>query len=145
MVGLIFSHNKFLKGELNMLKKTIAYTDFDNKDQTDDLYFHLTKAELVEFVSQYPGEFSDYVKKVSRAKDRSEFINLFRNIILKSYGLKEGPRFVKTPAIAEEFSHTEAYSALFFDLLEKTDNLIAFFSGVLGIDIEALEKEIEKK
>jgi hypothetical protein len=128
-----------------MLKKTVTYNDFDNQPQTDDLYFHLTKAELVEFVSGYPGEFADYIKKVSRSEDRSEFVQLFRNIILKSYGEKEGNRFKKSAELAEEFSHTEAYSALFFNLLEKTDNLIAFFNGVLGVDISALQKEIEKQ
>lgn len=127
-----------------MLKKTVSYNDFDNKPQTDDLYFHLTKAELVEFVSIYPGDFSDYVKRISRSEDRSEFVNLFRTLILKSYGLKDGPRFKKSVEISEEFSHTEAYSALFFDLLSSTDNLVTFFNGVLGVDINELQKELEK-
>lgn len=127
-----------------MLKKTVKYTDFDNQPQTDDLYFHLTKAELVEFVSAYPGDFSDYVKKISRSDDRAEFVNLFRALILKSYGLKDGPRFRKSAEISEDFSHTEAYSALFFELLSSTDNLIAFFNGVLGVDINELQKELEK-
>jgi|WetSurMetagenome_2_1015567.scaffolds.fasta_scaffold20781_2 hypothetical protein len=128
-----------------MLKKTVTYNDFDNAPQTDDLYFHLTKAELVEFVSAYPGEFADYIKKVSRAEDRSEFVGLFRRLILMSYGVKEGSRFRKSSELSEDFSHTEAYSALFFDLLDKTDNLIAFFNGVLGVSVEDLRKEVEKK
>ena len=127
-----------------MLKKTVSFQDFDGNTQTEDLYFHLTKAELIEVVSQYPEDFTAYVKKIASEDRRSELVSLFRNIILKSYGVREGSRFKKTPDIAEEFSHTEAYSELFLELFSNTDNLIAFFNGVLGVDIAKLAQEQAK-
>ena len=31
-----------------MLKKTITYTDYNDVERTEDFYFNLTKAELME-------------------------------------------------------------------------------------------------
>ena len=121
-----------------MLKKTVTFVDFENEKQTEDLYFHLTKAELIEFVSQYPDDFAGYIKKISSSGSKGELINMFRNLIMKSYGQKDGPKFHKSAEISEEFSHTEAYSELFLELFSKTENLIGFFNAVLGVDIEQL-------
>ena len=30
-----------------MLKKTIAYTDYDGNERTEDFYFNLSKAEIM--------------------------------------------------------------------------------------------------
>lgn len=128
-----------------MLKKTVTYEDFDGKTQTEDLFFHLTKAELFEFVAQYPGEFTDYVQRISRSDDKSEILAMFRDLILKSYGVRSGPKFIKTPAQSEEFSHTEAYSAMFLELFQKPETLIAFFNALLGVDVEKVLAEAETK
>ena len=38
-----------LKGEKeNMLKKLIKYTDYDGRERSENFYFYLSKAELVE-------------------------------------------------------------------------------------------------
>lgn len=127
-----------------MLKKTVTYKDFDDNERTEDLYFHLTKAELIEFVSQYPDDFKAYVKRISDANNKSELISMFRNLIMKSYGIKDGQKFIKSAAISEEFSHTEAYSELFMELFSKTDNLIDFFNAILGVDIVQLAAAQQK-
>lgn len=31
-----------------MLKKTISYTDYDGNERTEDFYFNLSKAEIIE-------------------------------------------------------------------------------------------------
>lgn len=127
-----------------MLKKTVTYTDFENQKRTEDLYFHLTKAELIEFVSQYPDDFSAYVKKISESNNKAELIAMFRRIIMMSYGIKDGPKFTKTAELSEEFSHTEAYSELFLELFSKTDNLIDFFNAVLGVDLVQIAASQQK-
>ena len=128
-----------------MLKKTITFDNFDGKSETKDFHFHLTKAELIEVVSKYPDDFSAYVNDIARANNKEELVSLFRTVILKSYGIKEGNSFKKTTELAEEFSHTEAYSELFMELFSSTDNLIAFFNSLLNVDIEKLAAEQTKK
>lgn len=127
-----------------MLKKTVTYVDFDDKEKTEDLYFHITKAELIEFVSQYPDDFAGYVKKISEANNKADLIAMFRSLIMRSYGIKDGPKFNKSAAISEEFSHSEAYSSLFLELFQKTDNLVDFFNAVLGVDISQLAAAQQK-
>ncbi len=128
-----------------MLQKTVVYENFDGEKETKVLHFHLTKAELVEVVSKYPDDFSEYVNRIAKASNKEELVILFRTIILKSYGVKEGNTFKKTPELAEEFSHTEAYSELFMELFSSTDNLIAFFNSLLNVDIEKIVAEQTKK
>lgn len=128
-----------------MLKKTVTYTDFDNIQRTEDLHFHLTKAELIEFVSQYPDDFTEYVNRISKSETKSEIIELFRNLVSSSYGLRQGSKFIKSKELSEEFSHTEAYSQLFFDLFGDTTKMITFFNGVLGVDLDKIVAEAKNQ
>lgn len=127
-----------------MLKKQVTYQNFENETKTDDLYFHLTKAELVEFVSQYPDDFAAYVKEISEANNKSALIAMFRDLILRAYGVKNGKEFEKNAQLSERFSHTEAYSALFMELFANTDNLVGFFNAVLGVDLAQIAAAQQK-
>ena len=129
-----------------MLKKQITYTDpFENVQRTEDFYFHLTKAELIIFVSAYPSDFEQYVNRLMRADDKAEFFEMFRRLIMMSYGKRNGSSFEKTPAISEAFTHTEAYSELFIEIFTEEDKMISFFNGVLGVDLAKLAEEAQKK
>ena len=44
-----------------MLKKTVNYVDFDGNNQVEDLYFNLTKTELIEMAMDFPDGVSDSV------------------------------------------------------------------------------------
>lgn len=128
-----------------MLKKTITYENFDGEKETKDFNFHLTKAELIEIISKYPDDFSGYVKEISSAVNKEALVELFRTIVLKSYGIREGTAFKKSPEISEEFSHTEAYSALFMELFSDTDNLINFFNSMLNTDLQKVLANTDTK
>lgn len=128
-----------------MLKKQITYENFEGEKETKDFYFNLTKAELVEVVSKYPDDFTGYVKQISQSSNKEELVSMFRTIILKSYGVKDGNTFKKTPELSEEFSHTEAYSELFMDLFSDVQKLIDFFNSLLKVDLEKLAETQNKK
>ena len=46
-----------------MLKKTITYIDYDDNERTEDFYFNLSKAELLEMEWSVEGNFTTVIKK----------------------------------------------------------------------------------
>lgn len=116
-----------------MLKKTITYTDYNGTERTEDFYFNLTKAEILEMELSTEGGLQQMIEKIIAAQDMPALSKYFKQIILMSYGEKspDGKRFIKNEKLREEFSQTEAFSQLYVDLA--TDDKIAadFINGVI--------------
>ena len=116
-----------------MLKKTITYTDFNGMERSEDFYFNLTKAEVMEMEMSTVGGLSEMIQRIIAAQDTPSIIKVFKDLVLKSYGEKsaDGKRFIKTPEITEAFSQTEAYSVLFMELATNADSAAAFVNGII--------------
>jgi hypothetical protein len=129
-----------------MLKKTITYIDFNGDETSEDFYFHLSKAELVELEVSYKGGLQEAIKRIIDADDGKAIIAEFKKIILGSYGERsdDGRRFIKNQTLRDEFESTEAYSTLFMELVTDADKAAEFVRGVIPKDlIEETEKVIE--
>lgn len=115
-----------------MLKKTITYTDYDGLERTEEFRFNLTKAELVDMELTTAGTFSETMKRIIAEKDIIRIAKLFKELLLKSYGMKsdDGKRFVKSQELSEAFSQTEAYSDLYIELLSNPEEAAKFFAEV---------------
>lgn len=116
-----------------MLKKTITFTDFDGVERTEDFYFNLTKAELLEMEMGVEGGMQKMLEKIVAAQDSKKIIETFKEIILKAYGEKspDGRRFIKSKDIVEGFTQTEAYSKLFMELATDPKAAAAFVNGII--------------
>lgn len=116
-----------------MLKKTITYTDYNGVDRTEDFYFNLSKAEIMEMEMGTSGGLSEMINKIVAAQDAPAIIKVFKDLILKAYGEKspDGKRFIKSDEIATAFSQTDAYSQLFMELATDTDAAAAFVNGIV--------------
>ena len=119
-----------------MLKKTIAYTDYNGVERTEDFYFNLTKAELMEMEMSTSGGLAEMIDRIVKAQDAPAIIKIFKDLVLKAYGVKspDGKRFIKSEAIATEFAQTEAYSILFMELATDSDAAAAFVNGIVPAD-----------
>lgn len=122
-----------------MLKKTIKYTDFNGVERSEDFYFNLTKAEIMEMEMGTTGGLSEMINKVIAAKDVPTIIKMFKDLVLKAYGVKsdDGRRFIKNDAIRDEFAQTEAYSELFMELATDSDKAAAFVNGIVPAEVAA--------
>ncbi len=129
-----------------MLKKTITYTDYNNNERTEDFYFNLTKAELMEMEMSTNGGLAEMINKIIASQDAPAIIKIFKELVLKAYGEKslDGKRFIKNDDIREEFSQTEAYSQLFMELATDADAAAAFVNGIMpaGLSQEEAKKAI---
>jgi hypothetical protein len=116
-----------------MLKKTITYVNFNDEEVTEDHFFHLSKAELVELEMSHEGGLSEALQNIIAAEDGKAIIAEFKKIILGAYGKKspDGKRFIKTQEIRDEFESSEAYSTLFMELVTDTDKAIEFVNGIV--------------
>lgn len=120
-----------------MLKKTITYPDYNGVERTEDFYFNLSKAEVMEMEMSTTGGLGAMVEKIVAAKDAPSIIKVFKDLILKSYGEKsaDGKRFMKSPELSEAFAQTEAYSILFMELATDAEAGAAFVNGIVPSDM----------
>ena len=119
-----------------MLKKTITYTDYNGTERTEDFYFNLSKAEIMEMELSTEGGLSEMIQKIIAAQDAPAIIKIFKELILKAYGEKspDGKRFIKSDEISTAFSQTEAYSKLFMELATDADAAAKFVNGIIPVD-----------
>jgi hypothetical protein len=120
-----------------MLKKSITYVDFNGDEVSEDFFFHLSKAELVELEVSHKGGLEAAIKRIVEAEDGKAIIAEFKSIVLSSYGQRseDGRRFIKTQALRDEFESTEAYSTLFMELVTDADKAAEFVRGVIPKDL----------
>lgn len=116
-----------------MLKKTITYTDYDGNERTETFLFNLTKAEVTEMEFSVGGGLVKLIEKIVAEQDNKRIIELFKEVILASYGEKspDGKRFVKNQELRDAFSQTEAYSELFMELAGSAEAAAAFINGIV--------------
>lgn len=119
-----------------MLKKTITYTDYNGSERTEDFYFNLTKAEVMEMELSTSGGLAELITRIVNAKDAPAIIKIFKDLILKAYGEKspDGKRFIKSEEISMAFSQTEAYSQLFMELATDDKAAAAFVNDIVPTD-----------
>ena len=120
-----------------MLKKTMTYTDYNGIERTEDHFFNLSKAEIMEIEMSTTGGLAEMIKRIVAAQDQPAIIKLFKELILKAYGVKspDGKRFIMSDEISLEFSQTEAYSQLFMELATDADAAAAFVNGIIPADM----------
>lgn len=115
-----------------MFKKTVTYTDYNGVERTEDFYFNLSTAEVMEMELTHPGGYGAMLQRIVNASDTPSVVETFKDLLLASYGEKspDGKRFVKSPEISAAFSQTEAYSIIFEELFTNTDAVVDFTNGI---------------
>ena len=120
-----------------MLKKTITYTDYNGVERTEDFWFNLSKAEIMEMELSTTGGLAEMIDNVVKAQDAPSIIKIFKDLVLKAYGEKspDGKRFIKVNdagiPLSIGFSQTEAYSQLFMELATDAKAASDFVNGII--------------
>lgn len=120
-----------------MIKKTVTFTDYNGVERTEDFYFNLSKAEVMEMEMSTTGGLAETIQKIVAAQDAPAIIKIFKDLVLKAYGEKspDGRRFIKSDDIATAFSQTEAYSQIFMELATDADAAAKFVNGIVPADM----------
>lgn len=109
-----------------MFKHVIKYDDFDGNTYEEEFCFNISKGEIVEMELSEEGGLEGLIDKMIKEKDRKKLVELFRALIEKSVGIKEGKRFVKNDEIRRDFMESNAYSEFLIELLSNEKIRAAF-------------------
>lgn len=127
-----------------MYCKKISYTDYNDIPHTEEFYFNLNRAEILNMLTTESDATLDQVFEYFRqTRNGKALLKMIEDLVKSSYGIKspDGKRFIKTPEITEAFVQSEAYSELLFELLNDADATAKFFIGVVPRNLQAdLEK-----
>lgn len=127
-----------------MVKKTIKYVDFDGNEREEDFYFNLTKDEIIRFGVKFPGGLEYQISRLIKTENRQEIYDIFRDLILESYGEKssDGKRFIKSEELTTSFEQTNAFSELIIELINDSAKSAKFVESLMPRDlIEQVKKE----
>lgn len=123
-----------------MFKYTVNYEDFDGNQQSEVLYFNLSKPEMLKLQMKNDGGYAEYLQKIANSNNPAEVLDAFSDIVLMAYGQKseDGKRFVKSEEAKMAFSQSVAYDTFLFELIENPAIIENFMNGVFPKDL--LEK-----
>ena len=130
-----------------MLIKPITYTTYDGTKLTEDFYFNMTEAELMEMHLSTTGGMEQTVRRIISAHDQPTLFKLFKDLILNAYGVKslDGKRFEKSEQLKKDFEHTPAYSVLFMELINDADKAAEFITDIMPESLREKAKEESEK
>lgn len=129
-----------------MIKKTMTYETFDGELATEDFYFNLSKAELLD-MELTTGGFQKMITKLIDTQDRKGIVAIFKDILDLSYGVRseDGRRFYKSDEILAEFKASQAYSDLYFELATSEEAGAEFINGVIPANLREQVSAEESK
>ena len=121
-----------------MLKKIITYTDYNGVERTEPFYFNLSKAELMEMELGVTGGMTEMLDKIIAAKDAPSLMKTFKEMIMKSYGIKsdDGKRLIKSEELSIAFTQTDAYSVLVMELITDDKAAADFVNAIIPNEIK---------
>lgn len=121
-----------------MLKKLITYTDYNGVERTEPFYFNLSKAELMEMELGVTGGMTEMLNKIIAAKEAPSLMKTFKEMIMKSYGIKsdDGKRLIKSEELSIAFTQTEAYSVLFMELITDDKAAADFVNAIIPNELK---------
>lgn len=129
-----------------MLQQTITCTDFNGNEYTEDYFFNLTEAELVDYSISVEGGIEKKLEDIIASSDIQEILKIFKELILLSYGKKsdDGKRFIKNEQLREEFAQTAAYSELYMSFIKDDKKAADFINGILPANRQLTKEQLDQ-
>lgn len=126
-----------------MYIEKIKYVDYKGIEREEEICFNLSPAEITEMEISKDGGMGENLRKIIAANDQSTIATVFKEIVLKAYGVisDDGKRFIKTPEVVEAFTQTEAYSKFYMSLLFDQGKMEKFINETIP-DMSEYEKKI---
>lgn len=134
----------------------VTYTGFDYIDVTDTLYFHMSSKDWLKADEEmkskghkdgYAGFIDANFKPDDPEVNPIGVLTVIEDVVRRSYGTRDGNRFVRTPEQTEEFMDSLAYDAFLDKMVYDQEVSMKFIQEVLpkGIDMEKLKEQVNAK
>lgn len=124
-----------------MFKDTISYVDFNGNAQSQDVYFNLSKNELMEIQFSIDEGYDVYLTKALEGGNKAKLYSAMVHLIDKAYGIKseDGQRFIKSPELIAEFKETPIYDVLMTKILTDDNYFNTFVTGMMPSDLDVFK------
>jgi hypothetical protein len=121
-----------------MIGYPVTYTDFNDNEATETLWFHLSQPELIEWELSVDGGLKNMIQRVLESNNDQGLIMQFKDFILRSYGVRspDGKRFIKNEQLKEELVQSAAYHHLFMELATDSKKAADFLIGTLPKELQ---------
>jgi hypothetical protein len=125
-----------------MFKKTIKFEDFNGQEQTQDFYFHMSKAELLTMAAG-GNQMMLRIQRIIDSNDGRAILKEFRDIIEASIGMRseDGSRFIKDEAAKSALMDSPAYDELLMELCTNAEAASQFVKELIP---EKMQEEMRK-
>jgi hypothetical protein len=143
-----------------VVKKTITYTNqFTDETVTEEHYFNISKADLIEMEmemeeqglkytgkdgTQYTG-MAAYLQRITDAEDAPEAYKWIKQILRRAYLKRVDDKPVKSAEIWAEFESSEGYSELVWGLFTDPEELARFIQSTFPGNLEQIATEVIAK
>lgn len=129
-----------------MFVKHVKYTNLNGLEVEEDVYFNLTKSEVMEMELKVDGTYSEKLETIFKKKNIPLLIKYIREIILAAYGVKsdDGNRFYKNDKVREDFLASPAFDEIYYELLTDADKAAEFVRKIMPVEITDAEVEAAK-
>lgn len=131
-----------------MLTKKITYTNYNDVEVTDTLYFNLTKSEILSMELETEGGLREKLVRIGESKNSAQILKVFKDIIMLSYGEKSDDgkylRKGENHELAKAFMETPAYDVLVMDILSDETGK-KFTEFVLHVVPKEVLEEVDKR
>lgn len=131
-----------------MLKQTVEYEDFNGNRVAEDLYFNLSKHEVIDMETAENTSLSSRLHRIQQMKDAKAMFQELKDIVLKAYGIKseDGRKFLKSDAIREEFQNSAAFDEFLWQLFKDESTITHFINNIVPQQaIKDAMEEAEKR
>lgn len=120
-----------------MQRVTVTYEDFDGNQVQEELFFNLSKAELIRMELDSPIPLSVMASRMQEKPGGTDTYRFATYLIAKAYGMRsdDGRRFRKTEQQTFDFEISPAYDALLEKFMADTDFAAGFIGGLLPKDL----------
>jgi hypothetical protein len=127
-----------------MFVREIEYRTLDGEKTKGKFWFSINEAELARLeLGQYNG-LSGLIERLIATQDNEKALDMFQQIILMSYGIRDGDSFIKTPDMTTRFQGHPAFSALYIEYFTKEGALAEFIKGALPQNFDEDTAEVVK-
>ena len=126
-----------------MIKKTVTCKDFNGVERTNDYFFHLSEAELMEMEMSTEGGYAEMLERISKSQDSAELIKAIKGLVIRAYGEKspDGTYFDKSDEAKKRFEYSPAYSEIFMALATNTEAAIEFAKGIMPESVDTAKAD----
>lgn len=119
-----------------MFKMTVQYKDFNDQPASTDLYFHISKAELLKLAAD--DTVVERMKAVSEAKNKVALIKEMESVIRLGLGVRsqDGLSFIKDKATQDLLIGSPAYDELLVKFLTEENAFVEFVKQLLPAEMQ---------